>query len=142
MTLTRVQFDSEILLFQSKNPDWAHLKQRNIPSSTHKDKDKNIFYLKKQYTFHIGFPSIILLDIYIVYSDSYQVPVLYFSPIIITEDFDFSGIATLDQIYPVVFNGGEEHTGTYDSGSVSLGVRHSLFNIIFSFYFTFLGKSN
>ena len=102
MSLTRLQFNQEIKSFQLK-----HSKTWNIiitESSFSLIKYSQAAYLKA-----IIKESSFVISAYIVYSDSYNVPVLYLSIMIETEDS--SRFASLDELKPFL---------TADPGSISV----------------------
>ncbi len=99
MTLSRDQFNLEIREFQLKySSKWTLLAKSAILL-----KDPQL-YLKT--TIH---ESNILIDAYIAYSDSYQAPVLYFLPMIQSDES--SQFASLDTLKPFL---------TADPGSIAL----------------------
>lgn len=102
MTLSKDRFNKEIEHFHNKYSDkWKLLSQIN-QFNTQK-------YLKMTSMHQDG-----LLEIqsYIIYSNSYQVPVLFFLPMIIEEDS--TKFANLDEM--------KEYLSSDDVGSISLAV--------------------
>lgn len=99
MTLSRDQFNLEIKEFQLKySSKWTLLAKSDIFL-----KEPQL-YLKT--TIH---ESNLLMDAYITYSDSYQVPILYFLPMIQSDEFSqFASLDTLKQLL------------TADPGSIAL----------------------
>ena len=91
MSLTRLQFNQEIKSFQLK-----HSKIWNI--IINESSFSLIKYSQAAYLKAIIKESGFVISAYIVYSDSYNVPVLYFSIMIETEDS--SRFASLDELKP------------------------------------------
>lgn len=99
MILTRNQFNQEIKSFYQKYPhNWNLLKVEN---AFLKD---SFLYLKISTNYNQ-----FAIDSYIVYSDSYQVPVLYFLPMINTEES--TRLANLDELKEIL---------SADPGSIAL----------------------
>ena len=103
MTLSKDRFNQEIEHFHNKYSDqWKLFSQIN-QFNTQK-------YLKKTSIHRNG-----LLEVqsYIIYSNSYQVPVLFFLPMILKEDS--TKFANIDEI--------KEYLSSDDVGSISLAVK-------------------
>lgn len=88
MILTRNQFNDEIKSFQLKNfNNWALLSKNNL-------------YISQLYLKMSADLGQMQLEAYIVYSESYQVPVLYFLPLINSEES--SRFAKIDELIPLL----------------------------------------
>lgn len=99
--MSRNKFNHEINEFQSKRSNnWTVLTK-----SVQLLKDSQSSYLKT--TIHA---SNLITDVYIIYSDSYQVPVLYFLPMV-QSDESSSQFASLETLKPFL---------TTDPGSIAL----------------------
>lgn len=100
MISNRNQFNQEIKYFHQKYSDnW------NILSCENQFLKDSCLYLKMTSSYNQ-----FIIDSYIVFSDSYQVPVIYFLPMIHTEES--SRLAKIDELKDILSS---------DPGSITLG---------------------